>query len=198
MRQYLFGLVQLPRLAILLLVTLPPVAVGVFAKLNPQHSIAFGPSESDWALLPAVGTVPPPFVGTTLSGQPIDLESYRGHFVLLDFWATWCGPCIAEIPDMKRMYAKYHSQGFEIIGVACNDKDEESRVRKLVDKEAIPWPQIYDAADGVQDLKEAYGLTFYPTMILISPEGRVVSHEARAEELERLLKEAYPAGSESP
>ena len=80
--------------------------------------------------------------GTLLDGKPFDQKSLAGKVVLVDFWATWCGPCVAEIPNVLEQYEKYHAQGFEVVGISL-DQDREA-LEKFVEERKIPWPILFE------------------------------------------------------
>jgi thiol-disulfide isomerase/thioredoxin len=132
--------------------------------------------------------------GTLLDGTPFDQRTLSGKVVLVDFWATWCGPCRAEIPSMKKEYEKYHDRGFEVVGISLDD-DREA-VEKFVQSEEIPWPILHEAAGEGEGnaLARFYGITGIPQLILIGRDGNVITLNARgpklAEELEKLFKDA--------
>lgn len=134
--------------------------------------------------------------GTTLDGKQLDFPAkYEGKTILVDFWATWCGPCVAEMPNMKRLYDIYHPHGFEIIGISLND--EKSDVDEFVQSRDIPWPIVWNEREEGQsgwiDANAArYGISGIPTMILVGEDGNVVSLTARGHNLDQLLAEAYP------
>ena len=134
--------------------------------------------------------------GLYLDGTEIDWKSYRGKVVLIDFWATWCGPCVGEIPNMTRMYEKYNAAGFEILGYSL-DQDLDA-LHKFEEDRKLPWKTAsqklsldYKAKKFV-DLSQYYGIAGIPTMILVGKDGKVLSVNARGPELERLLKAQFP------
>jgi thiol-disulfide isomerase/thioredoxin len=129
--------------------------------------------------------------GKTLTGGELDWASYRGKVVLVDFWATWCGPCVAELPNVKECYEKYHEKGFDVVGISLDQGRDV--LEKFVQKEKLPWTQLFD--DDVQKgegwshpMVRYYGIDAIPAAILLDKEGKVVSMAARGEDLPKLVE----------
>ncbi len=123
--------------------------------------------------------------GELLSGQPIDWESYRGKVVLIDYWATWCGPCQAELPNIHRLHEQYADQGFEVVGV-CLD-DDKARVQSFLTRRGYGWPTLFGHARETRGWKHPmvskYGVFDLPRAILVDRQGRVVQTNARGKRL---------------
>jgi peroxiredoxin len=126
--------------------------------------------------------------GTTLDGKEFDLASLRGKVVLLDYWATWCEPCLAELPNMRRNYDTYKERGFEIVGISIDD--DRPALEEFVADRKLPWIVLHDRERlGQHPSTIDYGIFKIPNMMLLDKEGKVVSTRAKGAELDRLLKE---------
>lgn len=114
----------------------------------------------------------------------ISLDNLKGKYVLLDFWGTWCGPCIQEIPNLKTLYDNIDKSNFEIISIVVDSPITD--LEQMMSKYEITWPQII--SDDTNKIKEKYGILKYPSTFLISPEGVIIAKDLRGKELETKIE----------
>ncbi|RIK84189.1 MAG: hypothetical protein DCC68_02025 [Planctomycetota bacterium] len=126
--------------------------------------------------------------GKLVDGSDFDWKAYsKGKVVLVDFWATWCGPCIGELPNVKKNYEKYHAKGFEIVGISLDT--DRKKLEAFLEKEGTKWAQLFeDEAGWKHPVAVHYGISGIPTVILVDQQGKVVSLNARGPELGKLLE----------
>lgn len=131
--------------------------------------------------------------GKTVEGKDFKLADYKGKVVLIDFWATWCGPCIRELPKIQKLYKDYNPKGLEIVGVSCDEDGKALKAFLEKNKETMPWVQLYDEGqDGWHALATKYSVTAIPTLFLIDREGKLRHVDAREnteEKIKALLEE---------
>lgn len=135
----------------------------------------------------AVGNEAPVFAQNDATGKPVSLASYKGKYVLVDFWASWCGPCRAENPNVVKAYQKFHAKGFDILGVSLDaDKD---KWMEAVKKDNLGWSQVSDLQGWKNNVAVLYGVEGIPMNFLIDREGKIVGKGLRGEDLESKLGE---------
>jgi len=134
-----------------------------------------------------VGNEAPELMLPTPTGKDLALSSLRGKVVLIDFWASWCGPCRKEMPNVKRAYEKYKGKGFEIYGVSL-DKDRQDWL-DAISKDGLTWPQVSDLKFWQSEAAQIYAVQSIPFTVLIDREGKIIATELRGAELERKLSE---------
>ncbi len=121
---------------------------------------------------------------TSLQGEEIDLAGMGGKVVLVDFWATWCGPCIAELPNVKKAYEAHHADGFEIIGISLDREGDKEKLENFIKEHEMPWPQAFDGGGWQASLAQKFGINSIPATYLIGKDGTVVAADLRGPALE--------------
>jgi thiol-disulfide isomerase/thioredoxin len=175
----------------------------LFSKSDDAELSAYGRKIA--SSTPPVSLVgkPLPIEGTTLDGAKFNIEQYRGHVVLVDFWATWCGPCRAKLPGLMKLHEKFHDKGFEVVGVDL-DKNVDD-LGKFLDDTKLPWINLIGEKDGDEmkfPLAEKYDISAIPSTFLVGRDGKVIARDPSDEDvtkkLEELLKTGQPATSAKP
>ena len=170
-----------------------PIAREVYATLRRKFG-EDSPSlkqklDADLARLDRVGQPAPVVSAVDLEGKPFRLEELRGKYVLVDFWATWCAPCLEELPKLQAAREKFKARGFEVVGVSLDETKgavvDFVRVRKL------GWVQIHNATCSA-DLVQAFGVTTIPASFLVDPRGNVIRLDLHGAGLEKALDALLP------
>lgn len=130
-----------------------------------------------------VGGQAPGFSGQTPSGETLTLSDFRGKIVLLDFWASWCGPCRRENPNVVKMYNKYKDQGFEIISISLDNN--KGRWEAAIAKDKLDWHHISDLKKWQSEYAQLYGVRSIPHTVLLDKEGKIIARNLRGNALER-------------
>ena len=124
--------------------------------------------------------------GKDIDGNPTALSDYigKGNYILLDMWASWCGPCIGEIPNLHKLHNKYKDKGLTVLGVFVSDKEEN--LKKAITNEGVVWPQIIDSEDKAMEI---YGVNGIPHIILFAPDGTILKRDLRGQEIINTVSE---------
>jgi peroxiredoxin len=130
----------------------------------------------------------PDFSEKDLAGNPLSVARFKGKVVLVDFWATWCGPCVHELPNVLEVYNKHHAQGFEIIGVSLDA--DKGKLQGFIKARNMPWPQFFDGKAWSNKLAVKYGIHSIPATYLLDREGKIIDRDLRGEELEAAVTKA--------
>lgn len=114
---------------------------------------------------------------TAVDGREVDVSKMQGKVVLIDFWATWCGPCVAELPNVLKAYKELHPKGFEIVGISLDG--DKAELEGFVKEKGMEWPQYFDGKGWQNEISTKYGIDSIPAMWLLNKKGMVVSTNAR-------------------
>lgn len=127
---------------------------------------------------------------TAVDGREVDVAKLKGKVVLVDFWATWCGPCVGEVPNVKATYARLHDKGFEIVGISFDQKKDS--LEKFVAENQMAWPQFFDGEGWGNKFGKEFGINSIPTMWLVDKKGNLRDlngREGLEEKVSKLLAE---------
>lgn len=139
-----------------------------------------------------IGTVAPEFIQNDTTGNPISLSSFRGKYVLLDFWASWCGPCREESAHMRQLYQDFSNRNFTILGISLDAADDKEAWIKAIKDDGLVWTQVSDLKHWDNSIVKLYSIKAIPQTFLIDPNGIIIARGLNYEELKDKLNTILP------
>lgn len=171
----------------------PEKADPLFASLSESNkrlpSALLLREDIDIARKTGIGRIAMDFTQNDTSGNPVMLSSLRGKYLLIDFWASWCGPCRAENPNVVKVYQKYRDRNFHIIGVSLDRPGQKEKWMKAIHDDKLEWTHVSDLKFWDNEVAKQYGIKAIPQNLLLDPEGKIIAKNLRGEELESKLGE---------
>lgn len=141
--------------------------------------------------LTAVGNPVMDFTQNDVNNKPVSTKDFRGKYLLIDFWASWCGPCRAENPHLVKAYEAYRGNGFEILGVSLDDANKRDAWLKAIADDGLLWTQVSDLKGWKNEAGVLYGIRSIPSNFLIDPDGKIIARNLRGMQVQEKLKEIF-------
>lgn len=148
-------------------------------------------AQQDEAKRLIIGALAPEFTQNDTLGNPISLASFKGQYILLDFWASWCGPCRRENPNLVDAYNKYKDKNFTILGISLDRPEGKEKWMQAIKDDNLAWAQVSDLKYWNNEVAKLYGIRSIPQSYLLDPEGRIIAINLRGAALHEKLAELF-------
>ena len=168
---------------------LDPLYDGLSKRLKETETAKIFKTALDGIRKTAVGVPAPDFTQNDVNGTPVKLSSFRGKYVLVDFWASWCGPCRQENPNVVKAYNRFKDKNFTIIGVSLDRADGKTAWQSAIKSDGLNWTQVSDLKFWNNEVAGLYNIKSIPANFLIDPTGKIIARDLRGEDLENKLQD---------
>ena len=168
-----------------------PLFLSINEKFRNTHAGRAFAQRIEAARIVAIGKKAPNFTQNDPDGHPVSLSDFSGKYVLLEFWASWCGPCRQENPNLVKAYAAHKNNGFEILGVSLDQRNGREAWLNAIEKDGLTWTQVSDLNGWNNAVARLYGVRSVPQNYLIDPKGIIVAENLKGDALQNFLKELF-------
>jgi len=136
-----------------------------------------------------LGETVPDFIQNDTEGKPVSFSAFKGKYVFVDFWASWCGPCRAENPNVLKAYQAYNAKNFTVLGISLDEKADSWK--KAIKEDGMPWTQLSDLKGWKNEVSTYYGIQGIPSSLLVDPQGKIIAKDLRGAALNKKLAELF-------